>query len=70
MFRDRVLDPLCKDIETDLRLQVHSHLRVGDTNPFRSGNSATICDLSAFLQVGFRKILVYLLHLPYLPNRN
>ena len=55
MFRDRVLDPLCKDIETDLRLQVHSHLRVGDNNPFKSGSSATICDLSAFLQVGFKK---------------
>ena len=65
MFRDRVLDPLCKDIETDLRLQVHSHLRVGDgdsnglQNPFKSGNSASICDLSTFLQVGSGKIYLW-----------
>ena len=53
MFRDHVLDPLCKDIETDLRLQVHSHLKVagggggGQSNPFRNN----LCNLSPFLQV-------------------
>ena len=32
-FRQRVLEPLCRDIETELRLQAHSHLKLDDDNP-------------------------------------
>lgn len=36
-FKEHILDKLCKDIETDLRLQTHSHLQLDDRNPFRVG---------------------------------
>jgi WASH complex subunit 7 len=29
------LAPVCRQIETDLRLHIHQHLQVGDRNPFR-----------------------------------
>ncbi|XP_069694005.1 WASH complex subunit 4 isoform X2 [Periplaneta americana] len=34
---DQILQPLCHDIETNLRLHVHSHLQLDDRNPFRVG---------------------------------
>ncbi|KAG8233309.1 hypothetical protein J437_LFUL013779 [Ladona fulva] len=35
--RISILKPFCNDIETDLRLHVHSHLQLDDRNPFRVG---------------------------------
>ena len=32
-----LLDKLCKDIEKDLRLSVHTHLKLDDRNPFKVG---------------------------------
>ncbi|KAF4800311.1 WASH complex subunit 4 [Turdus rufiventris] len=32
-----LLDKLCKEIEKDLRLSVHTHLKLDDRNPFRVG---------------------------------
>lgn len=32
-----MLDKLCKEIEKDLRLSVHTHLKLDDRNPFRVG---------------------------------
>ena len=31
----RVLDPLCKAVEEDLRLSTHLHLKLDDRNPFK-----------------------------------
>ncbi|CAG0882697.1 unnamed protein product [Darwinula stevensoni] len=36
-FMEHIVDPLCADIETDLRLETHSHLTIGDRNPFHIG---------------------------------
>lgn len=36
-LNEQVLQPLCHDIETNLRLHVHSHLQLDDRNPFRVG---------------------------------
>ncbi|XP_076340851.1 strumpellin and WASH-interacting protein isoform X2 [Tachypleus tridentatus] len=36
-LKEHLLDPLCRDIETDLRLHSHSHLQLDDRNPFRVG---------------------------------
>ena len=44
---DKILNPLCHDLETDLRLHVHSHLKLDDQNPFKSG----LKNFSCFLQV-------------------
>lgn len=32
-----LLDKLCKEIEKDLRLSVHTHLKLDDRNPFKVG---------------------------------
>lgn len=32
---DFIVKPLSKDIETDLRLHIHSHLKLDDRNPFK-----------------------------------
>ncbi|CAG2065030.1 unnamed protein product [Timema podura] len=40
-----VLKPLCQEVETNLRLHVHSHLQLDDRNPFRGA----IYDCSPFL---------------------
>lgn len=37
VFRQHLLDRLCKEIEKDLRLSVHTHLELDDRNPFRVG---------------------------------
>ena len=34
-FLQHFLAPVCRQIETDLRLHIHQHLQVGDRNPFR-----------------------------------
>ncbi|KXJ13474.1 WASH complex subunit 7 [Exaiptasia diaphana] len=41
------LQPLCRDIETDLRLHIHQHLQLDDRNPFKVG----MRDLSHFLKL-------------------
>lgn len=46
-LRENFLDLMCRDIETDLRLQIHSHLQLDDRNPFRVGHK----DLGAFLRI-------------------
>ncbi|TRY70485.1 hypothetical protein TCAL_05419 [Tigriopus californicus] len=48
IFENTILKPLCKDLETDLRLQVHSHLKLEDRNPFTSSVSK---DLSPLINV-------------------
>ena len=42
-----LLVPLCRDIETDLRLHIHMHLQLDDRNPFK----VPLRDLSAFLKL-------------------
>uniref|UniRef100_H3CSF2 WASH complex subunit 4 n=1 Tax=Tetraodon nigroviridis TaxID=99883 RepID=H3CSF2_TETNG len=37
VFTERLLDKLCKEIEKDLRLSVHTHLKLDDRNPFKVG---------------------------------
>ncbi|XP_061187838.1 WASH complex subunit 4-like isoform X2 [Saccostrea echinata] len=46
-FKEHLLDPLCQSIETDLRLQIHTHLQLDDRNPFKVG----LKDLSHLLKV-------------------
>ncbi|XP_064467103.1 WASH complex subunit 4-like [Ornithodoros turicata] len=36
-LKENFLDQLCRDIETDLRLQTHLHLQLDDRNPFNVG---------------------------------
>ncbi|CAG0879275.1 unnamed protein product, partial [Cyprideis torosa] len=38
-FKEGLLNPVCRDIETELRLQIHSHLAQGDRNPFSNSKS-------------------------------
>eukprot|EP00111_Clytia_hemisphaerica_P017411 TCONS_00051483-protein len=45
--KDNLLTPLCKDIETDLRLSIHRHLQLDDRNPFKVG----LRDLSQLLNI-------------------
>uniref|UniRef100_A0A8C8LNW8 WASH complex subunit 4 n=1 Tax=Oncorhynchus tshawytscha TaxID=74940 RepID=A0A8C8LNW8_ONCTS len=35
VFNEHLLDKLCKEIEKDLRLSVHTHLKLDDRNPFK-----------------------------------
>ncbi|KAL6107078.1 washc4 [Pungitius sinensis] len=37
VFNEHLLDKLCKEIEKDLRLSVHTHLKLDDRNPFKVG---------------------------------
>ncbi|XP_051918259.1 WASH complex subunit 4 [Hippocampus zosterae] len=37
VFNEHLLDTLCKEIEKDLRLSVHTHLKLDDRNPFKVG---------------------------------
>jgi len=46
-FQQNLLDPLCREIETDLRLHIHMHLQLDDRNPFKVG----IKDLATFLKL-------------------
>ena len=34
-LKDKVLDPLCRAVEEDLRLSSHLHLQLDDTNPYK-----------------------------------
>lgn len=43
-----ILAPLCQNLETDLRLEAHSHLQLDDRNPFKVGK---VGDASAFLSL-------------------
>lgn len=45
--KENFLEPLCKDIETDLRLHSHYHLQLDDRNPFKVGMK----DFSHFLNL-------------------
>ncbi|UYV81128.1 KIAA1033 [Cordylochernes scorpioides] len=46
-FKEKVLEPLCRDVETDLRLHSHLHLQLDDRNPFKVGlkNLAALLEL-------------------------
>ncbi|XP_071961621.1 WASH complex subunit 4-like isoform X2 [Antedon mediterranea] len=35
-FDEHLLSPLCRSVETNLRLSIHQHLQVGEMNPFKS----------------------------------
>ncbi|KAK3584050.1 hypothetical protein CHS0354_031097 [Potamilus streckersoni] len=47
MLKEHMLDPLCREIETDLRLQIHLHLQLDDRNPYKVG----LKDLSQLLKI-------------------
>lgn len=47
ILSDNLLTPLCKDVETDLRLSIHRHLQLDDRNPFKTG----LRDLSQFFDI-------------------
>ena len=34
-LKEKVLDPLCRAVEEDLRLSSHLHLQLDDRNPFK-----------------------------------
>ncbi|CAG2204056.1 MRT43 [Mytilus edulis] len=46
-LKEYLLDPLCREIETDFRLQIHAHLQLDDRNPFKVGMK----DMSQLLKV-------------------
>ncbi|XP_015749024.1 PREDICTED: WASH complex subunit 7-like isoform X1 [Acropora digitifera] len=46
-LHEHLLQPLCRDIETELRLHIHQHLQLDDRNPFKVG----MRDLSHFLKI-------------------
>ncbi|EDV25801.1 uncharacterized protein TRIADDRAFT_24562 [Trichoplax adhaerens] len=45
-IKEHLLQPLCCEVETDLRLHIHSHLKLDDRNPFKVG----LRDLSHFMK--------------------
>eukprot|EP00004_Rigifila_ramosa_P020162 TRINITY_DN521_c1_g2_i4.p1 TRINITY_DN521_c1_g2~~TRINITY_DN521_c1_g2_i4.p1 ORF type:complete len:1097 (+),score=319.76 TRINITY_DN521_c1_g2_i4:490-3291(+) len=47
-FWTEIVRPLCRAIEVDLRLHIHSHLKIAERNPVASGG---IKDLSTFLKL-------------------
>ncbi|TRY86275.1 hypothetical protein DNTS_009307 [Danionella cerebrum] len=47
VLNKHMLDKLCKEIEKDLRLSVHTHLKLDDRNPFKVG----IKDLAHFFSL-------------------
>jgi len=46
-IEQNITKPLCRDIETDLRLHIHSHLEIAERNPWKTG----IKDLVRFFQM-------------------
>ncbi|ELU08313.1 hypothetical protein CAPTEDRAFT_221991 [Capitella teleta] len=46
-LNEHLLSPLCRDIETDLRLHIHLHLQLDDRNPFKT----KVKDLTSFLRM-------------------
>ena len=49
LFLQRILDPLCHEVEKDLRLSIHLHLKLDDRNPFKVGGAATTGRMPPFL---------------------
>ena len=47
MVLQHLLDTLCRDVETDLRLHIHMHLQLDSRNPFRVASQ----QLSTFLRM-------------------
>ncbi|XP_076775882.1 WASH complex subunit 4 isoform X1 [Arvicanthis niloticus] len=47
ILNEHLLDKLCKEIEKDLRLSVHTHLKLDDRNPFKVGRK----DLALFFSL-------------------
>ncbi|XP_014677471.1 PREDICTED: WASH complex subunit 7-like [Priapulus caudatus] len=35
--KEHLLAPMCREVETDLRLHIHSHLQLDDRNPYKKG---------------------------------
>eukprot|EP00057_Strongylocentrotus_purpuratus_P007399 XP_011661873.1 PREDICTED: WASH complex subunit 7 [Strongylocentrotus purpuratus] len=46
-LKEHLLEPLCRAVETDLRLSIHNHLQLDDRNPFK----VTLKDISHFLKM-------------------
>ncbi|XP_022098788.1 WASH complex subunit 4-like [Acanthaster planci] len=46
-FKEHLLDPLCRGVETDLRLSIHNHLQLDSRNPFR----VPLQDVSHFIKM-------------------
>ncbi|XP_072038890.1 WASH complex subunit 4-like [Amphiura filiformis] len=46
-FKEHLLDPLCRGVETDLRLSIHTHLKLDERNPFK----VPLQDISHFLKM-------------------
>ncbi|CAG5126289.1 unnamed protein product, partial [Candidula unifasciata] len=68
-FTDHLLEPLCRAIETDLRLHIHLHLQLDDRNPFKVG----MRDLSHLLKVKpvrfFDRAINFKAHVEHYLNR-
>eukprot|EP01114_Cavostelium_apophysatum_P015887 TRINITY_DN4419_c1_g1_i1.p1 TRINITY_DN4419_c1_g1~~TRINITY_DN4419_c1_g1_i1.p1 ORF type:complete len:1166 (-),score=413.58 TRINITY_DN4419_c1_g1_i1:31-3102(-) len=47
LLQKHIIDPLCKDIQTDLLFHIHSHLEVSDRNPMKNG----VKDLGRLLKI-------------------
>lgn len=41
--KDKVLDPLCRAVEEDLRLSSHLHLQLDDRNPYKVCTYMYLC---------------------------
>ena len=41
------MEPLCRAVETDLRLSIHTHLQLDERNPFK----VTLQDITHFLKM-------------------
>ena len=53
-LKDKVLDPLCRAVEEDLRLSSHLHLQLDDRNPYK----VCVCVLHrGYLHVHSSKLL-------------
>eukprot|EP00009_Paramoeba_aestuarina_P010720 CAMPEP_0201541928 /NCGR_PEP_ID=MMETSP0161_2-20130828/71743_1 /ASSEMBLY_ACC=CAM_ASM_000251 /TAXON_ID=180227 /ORGANISM="Neoparamoeba aestuarina, Strain SoJaBio B1-5/56/2" /LENGTH=940 /DNA_ID=CAMNT_0047949507 /DNA_START=515 /DNA_END=3337 /DNA_ORIENTATION=- len=51
-FMECVIKPIREKIEIDLRLQIHSHLKVSDRDPFKNGSS----DVTPFLKMAALRV--------------
>ncbi|KAI6650453.1 hypothetical protein LOD99_5890 [Oopsacas minuta] len=48
-IRNKLLDPICNQVETDLRLSIHTHLKLDDRNPFKQRDD--LIDLTHFIRL-------------------
>ena len=48
-IRSRLLEPLSNQVETDLRLSIHTHLKLDDRNPFKQKDD--LIDLTHFIRL-------------------